>query len=88
MFSLGDKVLKFFEQEAPEYISENLEKLTVRDLLTMCFGHHKGHLFAEERILLEETNWIKYVLEQPMPYAPGEKFIYNNAGPYLAGVIV
>jgi CubicO group peptidase (beta-lactamase class C family) len=88
MLSLEDKVLQFFQQEAPKHVSENLEKLTVRDLLTMCYGHHKGYLFAEERIILEETNWVKYVLGQPVPYAPGEKFVYNNAGPYLAGIIV
>ncbi|MFW2499814.1 serine hydrolase domain-containing protein [Clostridium diolis] len=88
MFSLEDKVLKYFEQDAPKNPSENLKNLTVRDLLTMSIGHDKGYLMGGERPFLSELNWVKYVLNQKIVYVPGETFVYNNAGPYLAGVLI
>lgn len=37
---------------------------------------------------MPERDWVKFVLEQPFAHMPGERFLYNNAGPYLAGRIV
>ena len=38
-FSLDDKVISFFRDELPAGVNENLEAMTVRDLLTMQSGH-------------------------------------------------
>jgi CubicO group peptidase (beta-lactamase class C family) len=54
----------------------------------MSFGHDKAYLMGNTRPFLLEQNWVKYVLHQPFAYRPGEKFVYNNAGPYLAGILV
>jgi len=43
---------------------------------------------GEKRPFLAEQNWVKYALNQPFPYQPGTKFVYNNTGPYLAGILV
>ena len=41
-----------------------------------------------ERPYYEDRNWVRLALRQPFVYAPGEKFVYNNVGPYLAGILV
>ena len=35
-----------------------------------------------------ERNWVKLSLAQPFTDPPGTRFVYNNVGPYLAGVLV
>ena len=31
---------------------------------------------------------MRYTLSRPFTFTPGEKFVYNNAGPYLMGVLI
>lgn len=94
ILSLDDKVIEFFEEDAPKAPSERLQNLKLRDLLKMTVGHCNGYLMADgsfgtcARGELTEENWVKYCLSQHFPYNPGEKFVYNNAAAYLAGVMV
>ncbi|HIY25588.1 MAG TPA: beta-lactamase family protein [Candidatus Acutalibacter pullistercoris] len=88
LLSLEEPLVEAFPEELPEDPCENLRKARVRDLLTMCLGQGQGYLMGEQRPFLTERDWVKYSLSLPFPYAPGEKFVYNNVGPYLAGVLV
>lgn len=94
LLSVDDYVLSFFEDEELEGSSEKLKALKVKDLLVMAMGHMSGYLMGDNvwatptRHELEEKNWIKYCMERPMPYNPGEKFIYDNSCGYLLAVIV
>ena len=88
LLSLNERLVDVFRDELPADVSGNLEKATVRDLLTMCLGHDKGHLMGEQRPFMQETDWVRYSLAQPFVHAPDTHFQYNNAGPYLAGVLV
>lgn len=88
LLSLDEKLVDAFREDLPEKISENLEKAVVRDLLTMCLGQGKASLMGEERPYYREKDWVKLSLSLPFEYEPGTHFLYNNAGPYLAGVLV
>lgn len=88
LLSLDERLVEAFPREIPEEPSANLRKATVRDLLTMGLGQEKGELMGEQRPFLKEQNWIKYSLALPFVEEPGRKFVYNNVGPYLAGVLV
>ncbi len=88
LLSLDERLIDVFPEELPETVQENLEKATVRDLLTMCLGQPKAFLMVEDRPYYPERNWVKLALAQPFLYEPGTKFVYNNVGPYLAGVLV
>ncbi len=88
LLSLSEKVSEAFDEDMPRDPSEYLLQLTVRDLLTMCAGQGEGHLMGEKRPFLEERNWVRYALGQPFAYRPGTRFVYNNTGPYLAGILV
>ena len=88
LLSLEERLVDAFPQDLPEAISENLERATVRDLLTMCLGQEHGELMGAQRPLYKERDWVKLALSFPFTDAPNTKFVYNNVGPYLAGVLV
>ena len=88
LLSLEERLVDAFPQDLPEAISENLERATVRDLLTMCLGQEHGELMGAQRPLYKERDWVKLALSFPFTDAPNTKFVYNNVGPYLAGILV
>lgn len=88
LLSLDEKLTDAFPKDLPEEVSENLKKATVRDLLTMCLGQPAAYLMGDDRPYYEETDWVKAALAQPFTDAPGTRFVYNNVGPYLAGILV
>lgn len=88
LLSLSERLVDAFPQDLPEKIDGHLEEATVRDLLTMCLGQEKGSLMGAQRPLYKEHDWVKLALSLPFTHAPGSKFVYNNVGPYLAGILV
>lgn len=89
LLSLSDRVLDYFAEEAPKNPSANLMAVTVRDLLTMCLGQGEWYLSGAERLALGAgTDWAAHALGKPFPNRPGEVFLYNNVGPFLAALIV
>ena len=88
LLSLDEKLTEAFAEDLPKEVDENLKKATVRDLLTMCLGQEEGSLMGEQRPLYAEDDWVKLSLSLPFVYEPGTHFVYNNVGPYLAGILV
>lgn len=88
LVSLKEPLTEAFAEDLPETVSENLKKATVRDLLTMCLGQEQASLMGAQRPVYEEEDWVKLSLSIPFVYEPGTHFVYNNVGPYLAGVLV
>lgn len=94
IISLEDQVISFFDEEVPENPGERLKALKIKHLLKMAMGHGAGYLMADSswgttpREEVEEKNWVKYCFERPMPYNPGDKFVYDNSCAYILGVIV
>ena len=43
---------------------------------------------GKQRPRMEEQDWVKASLAIPFVYEPGTHFVYNNVGPYLAGILV
>ncbi len=87
-FSLDDYVLEHFREDAPEAPSENLGKMRLRHLITMSMGFEKPMLMGAMRPKMTETDWVKFVLRANVAHEPGTCFQYNNAGPYLLGILV
>ena len=88
LLNLDEKLTDAFERDLPPEQDENLKKATVRDLLTMCLGQRKASLMGAQRPLYEEEDWVKMALAVPFEDEPGKRFLYNNVGPYLAGILV
>lgn len=88
LFSLDDCVLDHFKEDAPEHPSENLKKMKLKHLITMSMGFEEPMLMGAMRPLMKEKDWVKYVLNANVIHEPGTVFQYNNAGPYLLGILV
>ena len=88
LISIDEELTDAFMDDLPGHVDENLKRATVRDLLTMCLGQEKGSLMGGQRPLYKEDDWVKMVLGIPFVYAPGTHFVYNNVGPYLAGILI
>lgn len=81
-FTLDDRVLDFFPDDAPEEISENLNALKVRHLLSMSVGQES------EPWARGEENWVRGFLAHPFPFAPGSRFHYNSLATYMVSALV
>ncbi len=88
LLSLDEPLTEAFKADIPNQISPHLAQARVRDLLTMCLGQKQMALGGAQRPLYKEDDWVKMVLAIPFEYAPGTHFVYNNVGPYLAGILV
>lgn len=88
LFTLDDYVLDHFRQDAPEAVSENLKQMRLRHLITMSMGFESPMLMGAQRPNMTEKDWVKYVLRAPVIHKPGTVFQYNNAGPYLLGILI
>ena len=82
--ALTDKVIDFFPDKLPAEVSDNLKKMTVRDLLTMSCGHD-----VEPRgQRAEGVDWVQAFLAHPVVHEPGTFYLYNSLGTYVLSAIV
>lgn len=88
LFTLDDFVLDHFKEDAPAEPSENLKKMRLRHLITMSMGFESPMLMGVMRPQMKEKDWVKFVLRAKVLHEPGTVFQYNNAGPYLLGILV
>ena len=88
LFTLDDFVLDHFAADAPEHPSENLKKMKLRHLITMSMGFESPMLMGAMRPKMVEKDWVKFVLHANVAHEPGSVFQYNNAGPYLLGILI
>ena len=88
LLCLDEKLIDAFRNDLPVTVSEHLAAATVRDLLTMQLGQREAALMGGQRPFYEEDDWVKMSLAIPFTDIPGTKFVYNNVGPYLAGVLI
>ncbi|MCD8076757.1 MAG: beta-lactamase family protein [Lachnospiraceae bacterium] len=88
LLSLEERLVDVFAEEIPENPSDYLTKATIRDLLTMRLGQKEASLMGAQRPQYKEEDWVRLALRIPFVYEPDSTFVYNNVGPYLAGIIV
>ncbi len=84
--SVDDPVLKFFPEDAPAQLSDNLKAMRVRHLLSMNTGHHEdttGPVFGGQ-----DDNWPRTFLSLPVQHEPGSWFVYNTAATYMLSAII
>ena len=81
LLSLEERLVDAFPQDLPETVGENLEKATVRDLLTMCLGQDHGELMGAQRPLYQEKDWVKLSLSLPLPTSRAAALFTTMWGP-------
>ena len=80
LLKLTDRIVDIFPDEIPEKPSENLKKLTVRDVLCMGCGM--------DTMPRPSKDWIREFLATPVNHVPGTTFMYNSTGSTFLGAIV
>ncbi len=104
LLSLTDKVVSFFPERLPARTGEYMEKMTVKDLLTMSTGFAKDpHDFPWPRpddvngtgahcchagIELPLIDWIRGFFDHYVSYEPGTEFVYSTEASYMLSAIV
>ena len=78
--SLDERVIDIFPEFAPENPSENLQKLTVHNVLSMGCGM--------EEMPRPTKDWIRDFLATPVVHTPGTAYMYNSTGSTLLSAIV
>lgn len=80
ILKLDERLIDIFPEESPENPSENLKKLTVRDVLCMGCGMDEMPRNSE--------HWIHDFMHIPVNHEPGTTFMYNSTGSTMLGAIV
>lgn len=83
---LTDRLVSFFPDQLPETPSDNLQAITVRDLLTMNCGHDTDPTGTIRNA--EGSDWVKAFLAYPVDHKPGTYYCYNSLGTYMLSAIV
>ncbi len=84
LLTLESKVAGFFPELFPYKPCENMLDVTIKDLLTMSFGHRGttdlDFFFAKD--------WLEEILHLYLSKKPGTDFFYDNRCAYLCSVII
>jgi CubicO group peptidase (beta-lactamase class C family) len=83
--SLSDKVISFFPDKLPPEVSDNLQALTIKDLLTMSGGHDVEPTAPRDK---PDIDWVEGFLAAPFVHKPGTFFVYNSLGTYMLSAII
>ena len=86
LLSTEDKVISFFSDKLPEKIDENLQQMTIKDLLMMGTGHAEDT--TDTIVKAEDGDWVKAFLSLEVEYTPGTHFLYNTGATYMLSAII
>ena len=80
---LSDKVVSFFPYSMPDTIGNNMNELSVGNLLTMSVGQDPAGMGAGA-----EEDWIAAFLKNEPVHKPGTVFKYNNMATFMLSAII
>lgn len=84
---INDPILKYLSDIAPSVITPELERLSIRHLLTMSNGHERIVFFRPHRAGQPEKLKRDF-LSEPFKCEPGSKFAYENTNTYMLSEII
>lgn len=93
--SIDDYMIDFFPNLTIQNLDSRKRAITVEHLLTMTSGLpwdessvSYQHPDNDWRRMIESDNWVEFVINRPMEYAPGERWVYNTGGSHLLSAIL
>lgn len=84
LLTIDDRIVDIFPDKLPESPSENLQAMTVRDLLTMTCGQSREASSVREG----DDDWVEGFLAAGVEHEPGTYFAYNSLGTYVVSAIL
>ncbi len=93
--SLDDRLVDIFSHLTIENLDSRKEAITIEHLLTMTSGlpwdewtYPYGNPNNDWDRMTTSPNWVEFVINRPMAYAPGSQWVYNTGGSHLLSSIV
>ena len=86
-------VLSFFDTTQVKNIDDRKRRMTIKHLLTMTAGFNWNENLpysdpANDGTGMEASfDWVKFVIDKPMAYEPGQTFAYNSGASQLLSYI-
>ena len=87
LLTVEDPVIKFFPENLPDTISDNLAALKVKHLLSMSVGHAQDAIRILEASSKDQP-WATTFLALPVVFEPGSQFMYNSGASYMLAAII
>ncbi|MBE6752881.1 MAG: serine hydrolase [Ruminococcaceae bacterium] len=84
LLSLDDRIIKFFPRRVGEGADSRIYSVTVRHLLTMT----SGIVLSNEATMFTRNDWVEWILNTPLIFFPGDKFVYNSLNSYMLSAIL
>ena len=82
--SLDEKIIDIFPEKCPQKISENLSKMTLKNVLSMNTGH-AACIMSE---MVKAKDPVLCFMNSNIEYEPGTHFAYNTGATFLASACV
>lgn len=87
--NINDKIMSFFPEYQDALVDQNINKITIKNLLTMSSGFHQAFLMQDTRKKgIEYPDYLNYIFSHILIDKPGTTFTYNNGDTYLLGKII
>ncbi|MFW9921119.1 MAG: serine hydrolase domain-containing protein [Candidatus Thorarchaeota archaeon] len=85
-------ILPYFADRDIQNMDDWKQAITLEDLLTMRAGFdwddNSDAGMSEYNQMLRSADWVQFVLDRPMSYAPGTVFNYNSGASLLLSAII
>lgn len=65
-----------------------LKAMSVEDLLSHRMGYDKVLLMRQDIQDIDPYDYLDLIVNHPIPYPPGEHYLYSNAGYYMLSVVL
>lgn len=79
------KMMDYFPHHQVQNLDDKKRQITIENLLTMTpgfdwdeFSVSYNHPKNDCRLMEESPDWVEFVVNRPMAYAPGEHFTYSS----------
>lgn len=86
LITLDDSVISFFPEDAPDEITSNLSKMSIKHLLMMGTGQVVDTMDPLKQSV--DGNWVKAFFTVPVEKEPGTHFLYNTGATYMLSAIL
>lgn len=90
--NINQPVLDIFPEKQFANVNADKKAITLRNLLTMASGlkTEDSYLYRWKGLneMVQQEDWVQYVLDRPMMEKPGTRFEYSNCVTFLLSAII
>ncbi|MEW6744422.1 MAG: serine hydrolase [Planctomycetota bacterium] len=87
---VGENMVDYFADRQIAHMDTDKEAITIEDLLRMRSGLSCVTEPTEVTLfeMMNQPDWVQFILDQPMADAPGSRFVYNSGAVHVLSAVV